>query len=199
MAANDSRDARRERKSIVSQNISNMMMKSSDTNQEKSIDTEAFSSANTTPLSHYTHFEINGSTTIGSGKDCTSIKITNGPILHKSNINNTGMVQSDCHSGRRKTNLFNTQPLLNTITNNLDKEFVCSSFTPASVDSSAYFEVTYLSSHPMLVQDQDAIAPISKILDFDNNSDEDENDDYIIGHFSSDLYSRAEIQGATTF
>jgi len=55
-----------------------------------------------------------------------------------------GMVQSDCHSGRRKTNLFNTQPLLNTITNNLDKEFVCSSFTPASVDSSAYFEVVNL-------------------------------------------------------
>ena len=52
-----------------------------------------------------------------------------------------GMVQSDCHSGRRKTNLFNTQPLLNTITNMLDKEIVGSSFTPASLDSSPYSEV----------------------------------------------------------
>jgi len=33
---------------------------------------------------------------------------------------------------------------LNTITNNLDKEFVCSNFTPASVDSSAYSEVVNL-------------------------------------------------------
>ena len=46
-----------------------------------------------------------------------------------------GMVQSDCH---------NTQPLLNTITNRLDKEFVGSSFTPASMDSSAYSKVVNL-------------------------------------------------------
>jgi len=39
-----------------------------------------------------------------------------------------GMVQSDCH---------NTQPLLNKITNRLDKEFV----DKESVDSSAYSEV----------------------------------------------------------
>jgi len=46
-----------------------------------------------------------------------------------------GMVQSGCH---------NTQPLLNTITNRLDQEFVGSSFTPISVDSSAYSEVVNL-------------------------------------------------------
>jgi len=34
--------------------------------------------------------EIHGSTSIGSGKDCTSIEITNGPIMHKSNIKNIG-------------------------------------------------------------------------------------------------------------
>jgi len=46
-----------------------------------------------------------------------------------------GMIQSDCH---------NTQPLLNTIANMLDQAFVGSSFIPASVDSSAYFEVVNL-------------------------------------------------------
>jgi len=46
-----------------------------------------------------------------------------------------GMVQSDCH---------NTQPLLDKITNRLDQEFVGSSFIPASMDSSTYFEVVNL-------------------------------------------------------
>ena len=45
------------------------------------------------------------------------------------------MVQSDCH---------NTQPLLDKITNRLDQEFVGSSFIPASMDSSTYFEVVNL-------------------------------------------------------
>ncbi|QCD89067.1 hypothetical protein DEO72_LG4g5 [Vigna unguiculata] len=203
MTANLSTNARRKRKSIVSQKISNMMMKSSDTNKDKSIHTEAFSSGNTTPFSHYTDFvwndnitpnstinnsftvsedrnlhdqgiqssnrnplleltyrdidqlnyknartrrkvirnqkivekKIHGSTSIGSGMVCTSIEITNGPILHKTNINNKDMVQSDCH---------NTQPLLDKITNRLDQEFVGSSSILASVDSSSYFEVVNL-------------------------------------------------------
>ena len=34
--------------------------------------------------------EIHGSTSIGSRMDCTSIQITNAPILHNTNSNNTG-------------------------------------------------------------------------------------------------------------
>ncbi|QCD86307.1 hypothetical protein DEO72_LG3g828 [Vigna unguiculata] len=123
-------------------------------------------------------------------------EITNGPILHKSNINNIDMVQSDCH---------NTQTLLDKISNRLDQEFVGSSFIPASVDSSSYSEVvnlfygednqsrdisklpSYASARPSKSSQylevvkfcqpslEDAITPISKILDFDNNSDEYEN------------------------
>ncbi|QCE10339.1 hypothetical protein DEO72_LG10g1569 [Vigna unguiculata] len=126
----------------------------------------------------------------------TSIKSTNAPILQNNNSNNTSIVQFDCRIGRSKTNLFNTQELL-------PKEIMGSSSSHASLNCSAFSEVV----NPFYVQQnqshgvqfcqpsrEQAIRSISKILDFDNNSEEDENDDNIIGHFKSDLYSKAEIQ-----
>ncbi|QCE11144.1 hypothetical protein DEO72_LG10g2377 [Vigna unguiculata] len=125
----------------------------------------------------------------------TSIGSTNAPILQNSNSNNKGIVQFDCPIGRSKINVFNTELL--------PKEIVGSSSSYASLNSSVFSEVV----NPFYVQQhqshglqfcqpsrEQAIRSISKILDFDNNSEEDENDDNIIGHFKSDLYSKAEIQ-----
>ncbi|QCD93334.1 hypothetical protein DEO72_LG5g1407 [Vigna unguiculata] len=193
MDGNLSTNGRRNRKSIVSTNISNMMMNSSDIDQRNYKNARA--RRKVIRDQKIAEKKIHGSTSIGSGMVCNSIEITNGPILHKTNINNK------------------------------DQKFAGSTFIPASVASSSYSEVVNLfdveqnqshdicklQSYTSAISSQssqyleavklgqpslhDVITPISKILDFDNNSDEDENHDYLIGHFSSDLYSRAEVQG----
>ncbi|QCE03062.1 hypothetical protein DEO72_LG8g1081 [Vigna unguiculata] len=112
--------------------------------------------------------EFHGSTSIGSTNQCSNF----------AQQQQKSIVQFDCHIGRSKTNLFNTQELLH-------KEIVGSNSSHTSLNCSAFSEVV----NPFYVQQnqshgvqflqpsrEQAIRSISKILDFDNNSNEDEND-----------------------
>ncbi|QCE03983.1 hypothetical protein DEO72_LG8g2015 [Vigna unguiculata] len=108
------------------------MMKSSDTNEEKSIHSEAFPFPNTTPLSQLTHYDID---------------IKKAPDARTT----------------RNVNKFMVLPPL-------DLEWIVLQLKSPMLQFCTKATLTTQPSR------EDAIRSFSKILDFDNNSDEDEND-----------------------